>query len=290
MSKHTAAEVLAMSREFGDTVGHMLADYADLLAAQEKAEPVAWRPVVGFEELYEISDTGDLRTIKSGIVQAKHSTGGGYVKADLWKDGVRTQTSIHRLVAKAFLGDGDGLEVNHKNGIKTDNRVENLEWVTHRVNVDHAIETDLLPRGLEHHKGKLSSEDVFAIYDLGATGITHSEIANRFNVSRKAITDILSGKERKTEWRVRHSPHPPVPPTLSELSAKAGDSLMANARFMDELLNAYRAGRLREVPEGFVVVPSQPTTAMLDALTDRMWADHTIWTVWRAMLAAKDAL
>ena len=78
-------------------------------------------------------------------------------------------------------------------------------------------------------------------------------------------------------------------PTLSELSAKAGDSLMANARFMDELLNVYCAGRLREVPEGFVVVPSQPTTAMLDALTDRMWADHTIWTVWRAMLSAKDA-
>ena len=78
-------------------------------------------------------------------------------------------------------------------------------------------------------------------------------------------------------------------PTLSELSAKAGDSLMANARFMDELLNVYCAGRLREVPEGFVVVPSQPTTAMLDALTDRMWAEHTIWTVWRAMLAAKDA-
>jgi hypothetical protein len=64
--------------------------------------------------------------------------GAGYIKADLWKLGTRTQTSAHRIVAEAFLGNTKGLEVNHINGDKSDNRVSNLEIVTKNENESHS--------------------------------------------------------------------------------------------------------------------------------------------------------
>ena len=108
-----------------------------LRAALEQA-PVAWRPVVGFEGLYEVSSKGDIRNLKTNVVLAKNKMGAGYIKADLWKLGTRTQTSAHRVVAEAFLGSADGLEVNHINGDKADNRVSNLEIVTKNENESHS--------------------------------------------------------------------------------------------------------------------------------------------------------
>ena len=100
---------------------------------------MAWVAVPGFEDYYEVSSDGDLRSLGSGRVLAKNSMGAGYVKADLWKDGGRMQTSVHRIVASAFVPRPDGCdEVNHKNGNKTDNRASNLEWVTRSDNVNHA--------------------------------------------------------------------------------------------------------------------------------------------------------
>ncbi len=120
------------------------ADYERrILAALEPAEPatdaepVAWADVLGFEALYEVSTTGDVRSKKTGRVLSKNLAGAGYVKAELWKDNKRHQTYVHRLVAQAFV-DGDGSEINHKNGIKTDNRASNLEWSNRSRNTLHA--------------------------------------------------------------------------------------------------------------------------------------------------------
>jgi hypothetical protein len=98
---------------------------------------IEWRDVPGFEGLYQVSSAGDLKTVHTGIVKLAPPRGGGYVKSVLWKDGRRTQTGMHRLVALAFL-DGQLDEVNHKNGDRSDNRVENLEWSTRSHNVSHA--------------------------------------------------------------------------------------------------------------------------------------------------------
>lgn len=97
-----------------------------------------WVPVVGFEELYEVSSFGNIRNSVTKLELAKNSTGCGYVKADLWKNGKRKQTSAHRVVAEAFIGPINGNEVNHKNGIKTDNRPKNLEIVTRSENEKHS--------------------------------------------------------------------------------------------------------------------------------------------------------
>lgn len=102
------------------------------------AEPVAWREIEGYEGLYEVSSDGDVRSIQTGKLLAKNLAGSGYVKADLWKNGKRWQTTVHRLVADAFL-EKQGSEINHINGVKTDNRVENLEWCTRSENASHSF-------------------------------------------------------------------------------------------------------------------------------------------------------
>lgn len=107
--------------------------------SEPEPEPVAWKQVIGYEGCYEVSSAGDLRSVKINAILAKSLMGAGYVKADLWKNGVRQQTSVHRLVAEAFLEKPEGAtEINHKNGIKTDNRVTNLEWVSRAENVNHS--------------------------------------------------------------------------------------------------------------------------------------------------------
>lgn len=97
-----------------------------------------WADVEGFEGLYQVSDMGRIRSMRTGKVMSEKSlNGGGYVQKQLYKNGVVKRAVVHRLVASAFV-EGSGPEVNHKNGCKTDNRAENLEWVTRSQNVSHA--------------------------------------------------------------------------------------------------------------------------------------------------------
>ena len=97
-----------------------------------------WADVKGFEGFYQVSDQGHLRSLRTGKVMSEKSlNGGGYVYKTLYKHGAFKRTVLHRLVAAAFVN-GSGPQVNHKNGCKTDNRAENLEWVTRSENVSHA--------------------------------------------------------------------------------------------------------------------------------------------------------
>lgn len=110
----------------------------ELSALKGGREPVEWRPVVGYEGLYSVSSNGDVRNDVTGLLLSSNSlVGSGYTKASLHKDGQRKQTTVHRIVAEAFL-EKTGEEVNHKNGIKTDNRVSNLEWCSRSHNVNHS--------------------------------------------------------------------------------------------------------------------------------------------------------
>lgn len=116
-----------------------------------------WADIPGFEGAYQISNTGIIRSldrkvncrfgsyaIKKGKILKPSINGEGYYAVTLSKESKRQVRSIHRLLALAFLSNPKGKrEVNHINGNKHDNRLENLEWVSSSENRKHAWDTGL---------------------------------------------------------------------------------------------------------------------------------------------------
>ena len=97
-----------------------------------------WKAIAGYEGLYEISDQGRVKSLKYGkekILKPGKNTC-GYLQVNLCKDGHAKQTSIHRLVAEAFIQNPNNLEtINHKDEMKTNNAASNLEWMTRGDNI-----------------------------------------------------------------------------------------------------------------------------------------------------------
>lgn len=154
---------------------------------------------------YEISNLGRVKSLpkaqgfgfKKETVLEGFLTRKGYHKVNLKVDKKAKGTLVHRLVAMAFLPNPNNLpEVNHKNGIKTDNRIENLEWVTHSENMRHALENDLHARGEERKNSKLKDVDIPVIRSMRASGMKMHEISKHFNVARQTVNSVLNG----TAW------------------------------------------------------------------------------------------
>lgn len=158
-----------------------------------------FKDVVGFEGEYQISNFGRVKTLKPrSEVYIKPSNRNGYLRVGLRKNNKRYSKSVHRLVGEAFIGvPKKGMQINHKNGIKDDNRVCNLEWVTHSENIRHAFRTKLLvrPKGEKNHNATLTNEqalEIRAMYPLGC--FTKQEIADAYGVSFSCVKNILSRK------------------------------------------------------------------------------------------------
>lgn len=174
-----------------------------------------WREVNGFDGIYKISNFGRVKS-HNIHTQGKILKPRDYSDYDsvLIKsaDGTCKKHMVHRLVAEAFIPNPDNLpEVNHKNGDKHDNNVENLEWCTHQQNVKHAY--NVLYLGCLKGEGcpthKLTNEQVMQIYDLAKKKeLTFTEIGKMFGVTRSVVTDIHIGKSwthiTNQEWVKDH--------------------------------------------------------------------------------------
>jgi hypothetical protein len=104
-----------------------------------------WKDIEGYERLYQISDRGRVRSLRKNIILRPGKFPNGYLFASLKVKGKQCSKMIHRLVAEAFLSNpGRKKEVNHKDGDKQNNVIENLEWVTRQENIKHAFLHELI--------------------------------------------------------------------------------------------------------------------------------------------------
>ena len=166
------------------------------------AENEVWKGVVGYEDLFSVSNKGRLFSLRTHKILKQNIVGEGYnacVTKLNGRKGSNLVLKIHREVAKAFIPNLDELPfVNHIDGDKLNNSVDNLEWVTPQGNVVHAIETGLL--SLDHLKliskenRKLTEEDVKYIrnnFKYGDRNFGARSLSRMFNIPHSTIMKII---------------------------------------------------------------------------------------------------
>ena len=158
-----------------------------------------WRPVVNWEQYYEVSNLGRVRRIKSGLgtvigyVLKPLRKAHGYMFVSLCRHGKKIDKLIHRLVLEAFIGlKLDRKECNHKDGNKANNTLNNLEWVNRSENMLHSFEVlkNKGPYGVKSHSAKLNEINVRKILQQLKEGQLQKDIAKNFGVAESTISSI----------------------------------------------------------------------------------------------------
>lgn len=170
-----------------------------------------WRDIKNYEGYYQISSFGRVRSVdrlitrsdervyclKSQILKPFQGKTCNYLSIQLSKNNICEKFMIHRLVAYEFLGlhKDSLLEVNHKDGNRHNNRVCNLEVVTHQQNIEHSIITNLKnDYGERSSNAKLTNKQAAEIRWLWANGMMQKNISKMYNVCKQTICNIVHNK------------------------------------------------------------------------------------------------
>lgn len=164
-----------------------------------------WKPIPGFDG-YDASSEGRIRSVgkikNNGLskVLKQCVSSHGYRIISIYGNGKRRQGKVHQLVMMAFHGEpqGDKREVNHKDGNKENNNVENLEYVTQQENQAHAITTGLCvnPRGDGARYVVYSFSQLQEMRLMRIGGSRLIDICNRFGVSKSYASTVVRGIHR----------------------------------------------------------------------------------------------
>ena len=174
--------------------------------AIQQDHPEIWKAVPGYEAIYQVSNLGRFRSMiqrmgtQVGDILKGSESAAGYHQIRLTDIfGRKKRYSSHRLVLHTFnpVEGCEKLDVNHKNGLKGDNRIENLEWATRSENILHAIhvlKTRVVLRGEDASNAKLTDNQVRAIRRAWNNGRYISDLAALCNVSQYSIHRIVHRK------------------------------------------------------------------------------------------------
>jgi hypothetical protein len=156
-----------------------------------------YKEILGYEGKYYVSNLGNIKSSpkehrRKEIELKKIPLKLKYLSVDLCKDKKTKRFLVHRLVALAFIPNLENKpQVNHINGIKTDNRVENLEWVTSSENQLHAFSIGLRSAtGCKNNSSKLTENEVMEIFNDKRP---YNQIMADFKISIPTISDIKRG-------------------------------------------------------------------------------------------------
>lgn len=170
-----------------------------------------WRDIVNYEGYYQVSSFGNVRSVerdilrsnginqhcKSVILKSFQGKTCNYLSVQLSKDNHTEKFMIHRLVAYAFLGlkKESNLEVNHIDGNTHNNRLDNLEIVTHQQNIDHSIIYHLKDDyGERSVNAKLTNRQVYKIREMWKNGVPQNIIAQKFHISKQTVCNVVHYK------------------------------------------------------------------------------------------------
>lgn len=145
---------------------------------------------------YSVSNKGNVRNDKTGRILQTQDNGVGYLILQLHKNGVMKSHKVHRLVCEAFILNPQNKEtVNHKDGCKYNNNLDNLEWNTLSENVKHSFDNNhrMAVCGEQHGKSKLKLDEVDVIISAKGVG-KQIDIAKFFGVSQSLISKIQGNK------------------------------------------------------------------------------------------------
>lgn len=180
----------------------------------ENISQEVWKPIDGFEDYYQVSSLGRVKScdrlvtrngrkvLRIGKVLKQAKDGGGYLQVFLCKDGKPTIFSVHRLVYEAFHGQiPEGMQVNHIDEDKSNNRIENLNVMTSKENINWGTGNDRRSKSLSKPIIQYSlNGDKLAEFD------SLSDASNQLNIKIGNISSTLNGK-RKTaggfKWKFK---------------------------------------------------------------------------------------
>lgn len=158
-----------------------------------------WKPIKDYENYYEVSNYGNVRNIKTGYIMKKRHTFDGYVKVTLTVNYKAKDYRVHRLVAETFIPNEQNKEtVNHIDGNKDNNNVNNLEWSDRHEQLEHAYRLGLKKplRGCNNAISKLTEEQVRYIranYKPHSKEFGTVALGKMFGVNNSTIGDIIRG-------------------------------------------------------------------------------------------------